>query len=173
MLKPTISLLLATGIVAAACTIGSGIPRTLEPTGSMLAMVAPASGVQVYECRIRQGDIDAFEWAFVAPDAKLYDQDGKEIGTHGAGPVWIANDGSRVMGKLVARADSPISGSIPWLLLAATSTGPAGRFSAVTSIQRVNTLGGTAPSKPCNLESLGKKAGVHYTADYRFFIQKH
>ena len=137
--------------------------------GERLAMVVPAKGVQIYECR-RKKDGDAFEWAFVAPDAELFDARGNLIGLHNAGPAWVANDGSRVTGKVMAKADAPDTASIPWLLLEAKNAGSPGSFSKVTRIQRVNTTGGVAPAKPCNGPMLGQQMGVHYTADYRFFV---
>jgi hypothetical protein len=155
--------------IAAACTMTASVPDSLQPgTDASLAMVVPARGVQIYECRARKGG-DAYEWAFVAPEAELYDMRGNLIGRHGAGPYWQAADGSRVVGSVKARADAPSSDSIPWLLLATTDSGPKGRFSGVTSIQRVNTSGGTAPTKPCGRETMGMKAGVQYSADYNFF----
>ena len=153
-----------------ACVGGPTIPDTLNPgANETLAMVVPAKGVQIYECRARK-DAAAFEWAFVAPDAELFDARGNRIGHHGAGPTWEANDGSRVVGTLKARADAPASGSIPWLLLSTKGTGPAGSFSKVSSIQRVDTSGGVAPVTPCTPELAGQKARVHYVATYRFFV---
>ena len=152
-------------LVATACTIAPTIPDNLVPANAQLAMVVPAKGVQIYECR-KKANADALEWAFVAPDADLYDIRGHRIGTHGAGPFWQAADGSRVVAKVSSRADSP-QGAIPWLLLSASSNGPEGSFSKVTHIQRVNTYGGNAPAKPC---TAGEQARVHYAADYRFFI---
>jgi hypothetical protein len=42
----------------------------------------------------------------------------------------------------------------------------------VTSIQRVNTVGGSAPANGCDAATVGQEARVHYTADYRFFTQR-
>ena len=71
-----------------------------------------------------------------------------------------------------ARADAPNKEDIPWLLLTARNTGTPGSFSTVTSIQRVNTVGGSAPASGCNAATVGQEARVHYTADYRFFTQR-
>ena len=49
-------------------------------------MVVPAKGTQIYECRAKKDASGAYEWAFVAPDAVLYDVRGNVIGKHGAGP---------------------------------------------------------------------------------------
>jgi uncharacterized protein DUF3455 len=129
------------------------------------------SGVVPRGQRVHAGHPGARHPAFVAPDAELFDARGYVIGQHGAGPVWQSNDGSKITGTVMARADAPRADTIPWLLLSARNTGPAGSFSKVTRIQRVNTAGGTAPSRPCTAEALGRKARVHYTADYRFFVQ--
>lgn len=154
----------------AACVSNPAIPDALRPgPDQTLAMVMPAKGVQIYECRAAQGAALRNEWVFVAPDAELLDARGNTIGHHGAGPVWQANDGSRVAGTVKARADAPAAGAVPWLLLDARNAGPAGSLSKVTSIQRVNTAGGVAPSTPCTQETIGRQVRVHYVADYRFF----
>lgn len=170
-MKPRNSTLTLAAVAAlAACASDPMIPDTLDPGPTQtLAMVVPAKGVQIYECRATK-DASSFEWAFVAPDAELLDMRGNRIGRHGAGPVWEANDGSRVMGTVKARADAPAAGSIPWLLLAAKDMGPAGSFSKVSSIQRVNTSGGMPPSSPCTPGLLGRKARVDYVATYRLFV---
>jgi hypothetical protein len=132
-------------------------------------MIVPAKGVQIYECRGAKAGAAAYEWAFVAPDAELFDARGNAIGRHGAGPYWAAADGSRIVGAVKARADAPAADAIPWLLLAARAEGPAGAFSKVTSIQRVNTVGGTAPATGCAAATVGAVARAPYTAEYYFF----
>jgi hypothetical protein len=149
------------------------VPDTLKPgANEALAMIVPAKGVQIYECRAKKDVSLGHEWAFVAPEAELFDTKGKAIGLHGAGPFWQATDGSRIVGTLKQRADAPVAGAIPWLLIAAKSNGTPGAFSTVTSIQRVNTVGGVAPAAPCTRDSTGKSARVDYTADYYFFAHR-
>jgi len=109
------------------------------------------------------------EWAFVAPQAELFDARGNRIGQHGAGPYWQAADGSRTLGTAKARADAPSADAIPWLLLAARPDGPAGTFSTITSVQRVNTVGGKAPTGGCSASNRGATARVGYSADYHFY----
>ena len=152
-------------IVLAGCASATvQVPQTLQPgAGESLALVVPAKGVQIYECR------DA-KWAFVAPDAELFDRAGKKIGTHYAGPHWEAADGSKVVASVKARADAPQAGAIPWLLLSAKSVGGDGAFSKVSSIQRVSTVGGVAPAGACSQP--GARASVRYSADYYFFTAK-
>lgn len=164
--------LLAAGITACASTTAPAIPTLLDPgPTTKLAMVVAATGVQIYECRAKK-DAVGYEWAFVAPDADLLDARGSVVGRHGAGPYWQANDGSRVVGTVRERADAPEANAIPWLLLATRSTGAEGAFSRVTSIQRVSTTGGVAPSTGCSAEAVGKTARIAYTADYRLFTAK-
>jgi hypothetical protein len=134
-------------------------------------MVVPARGVQVYECRAKK-DRSGYEWAFVAPEAELFDVRGNRIGRHYSGPHWEAADGSKVSAALKERSDAPVADAIPWLLLSAKSVGPEGSFSNVTSIQRVNTAGGVAPKEGCSEASAGKAARIAYTADYYLFTRK-
>jgi hypothetical protein len=164
----------ALALALAACT-GPLVqaPDNLKPAANeSLAMIVAAKGVQIYECRAARNAVAAYEWAFVAPEADLFDAHGKLIGRHGAGPFWQSTDGSRIVGAVKAKADAPVVGAVPWLLLATKSNGPEGSFSKVTSIQRVNTAGGIAPAAGCASESAGTRARVHYTADYYFFTDR-
>ena len=149
------------------------VPDKLKPgANESLAMIVPAKGVQIYECRARKDQAGAYEWAFVAPEADLFDTGGKKIGRHYGGPHWEAADGSKILGAVKERADAPAADAIPWLLLGAKSVGPEGSFSKVTSIQRVSTVGGVAPKAGCSQAAAGKPARVNYTADYYFFTRK-
>lgn len=131
-----------------------------------VVMVVPAKGVQIYECRAKAGQAGTFEWAFVGPEAELFDTRGVKIGKHYGGPSWESNDGSKITGAVKARVDAPAQGDIPWLLLTATAAGPKGSFSEITAVQRVNTAGGIAPSAPCAQANAGSATRVPYTADY-------
>ena len=140
------------------------VPETLKPgANEVLALVLAARGVQIYECRDHK-------WAFVAPEADLFDVSGRRVGRHYAGPHWEAADGSRIAASVKSRVDAPDAGAIPWLLLSAKSVGPEGSFSRVTSIQRVSTTGGVAPAGACGTS--GETARVAYTADYYFFAPR-
>lgn len=145
------------------------VPAALMPDATETpARTLAAHGVQVYECRADAGPA----WQLVAPDAELFDRKGRRVGHHGAGPHWRAEDGSRVDGELKSSAAAPATGAIPWLLLAARSSGPQGAFSKVTSIQRINTAGGVAPAAACNRDSAGNVVRVPYRADYRLFVSR-
>jgi hypothetical protein len=137
-----------------------------------LALIASAKGVQIYECRAKKVQSGEYEWAFVAPEAELFGANGNKIGKHYAGPHWEANDGSRIVGAVKANSPAPAADAIPWLLLTAKSTGPAGSFSNITSVQRVSTVGGLAPKTGCSQAAVGAPARINYTADYYFFTKK-
>jgi len=149
------------------------VPDKLKPgANKSLAMIVPAKGVQIYECRARKDQVGEYEWAFVAPEADLFDARGNRIGRHYAGPHWESTDGSKILGAVKERADAPAADAIPWLLLATKSVGSEGSFSKVTSIQRVNTVGGVVPKAGCSQAAVGTRARTNYTADYYFFTTK-
>ena len=149
------------------------VPDKLRPgANESLAMIVPAKGVQIYECRARKDQAGGYEWAFVAPEAEIFDVGGRRIGRHYAGPHREATDGSKILGAVKERADAPAADAIPWLLLTTKSVGSAGSFSKVTSIQRVSTVGGVAPKAACSQASVGTPARINYTADYYFFSAK-
>jgi hypothetical protein len=146
------------------------VPDKLKPgANESLAMIVPAKGVQIYECRARKDQGGGYEWAFVSPAADLFDAGGNRVGRHYAGPHWESTDGSKVLGTVKERADAPAADAIPWLLLTAKSVGSEGSFSKVTSIQRVSTAGGVAPKAGCSQAAAGALARINYTADYYFF----
>lgn len=146
------------------------VPENLAvPQQNVLAFTAFARGVQVYACAPRPDDPSVFVWTFKAPDAALLNDAGERIGAHYAGPVWESADGSMVQGKVLGRADAPSSTAIPWLLLEATPQGSSGVFSNVTYIQRLDTVGGIAPTDGCDQAAAGAERGVPYTAVYAFY----
>jgi hypothetical protein len=149
------------------------VPENLRaPAGQVLSLEAQATGVQIYECNPSKADPARFEWIFKAPEADLFDNSGRKIGKHYAGPTWESNDGSKVMGEVKARDDGPDTGAIPWLLLAAKSTSGNGVFAPTQSIQRVRTVGGKAPVHGCAQERAGKEARVPYKAAYYFYVAR-
>jgi hypothetical protein len=172
--KP-LPLALSFALVLAGCAAPppqSAVPLQLQPDAAEKQMLrAGARGVQIYECKA--GANGALAWAFVAPQAELLDAAGKVIGDHGAGPYWALPDGSKIVGTVKQRTDAPAAGAIPWLLLTTKSTGGAGQLASVTSVQRINTVGGVAPKDGCAAPAdAGKQARVPYTADYVYFAAK-
>lgn len=146
------------------------VPPTLRPaSGEVLFLEARASGVQIYECAPKGDPASAYEWTFRAPEATLADRNGRSLGKHYAGPTWESSDGSSVVGEIKARDPGPNPTAIPWLLLGAKATKGAGVFSPTTSIQRLQTVGGVAPSEPCTVSTAARIARVPYTATYYFY----
>ena len=141
-----------------------------SPADEELLLVAHASGVQIYVCRSDAEGKPA--WTLKAPDAQLFDQQGNAIGKHFAGPTWQHHDGSEITAKMAAKIDAPDSGAIPWLLLNVTGHSGSGVLSRVTSIQRINTVGGLAPASGCAESSREAEFKSSYTADYYFYAPK-
>ena len=146
------------------------VPQQLQPPADeQLLLQVHAKGDQIYTCK---GDAAQFSWALKAPDAQLFDKDGKPFGQHFAGPSWEASDGSRVTGKAVANAPSPDADSIPWLLVNIVSHEGTGVLSRATNIQRLNTKGGKAPATGCDAAHTGQELRVPYSADYLFYAPR-
>jgi hypothetical protein len=146
------------------------VPAALKvQPGQVLTLVAKGSGVQIYECVIDKNDSNRYQWIFKAPEAELSNFHGKSIGKHYGGPTWEANDGSKVVGQVKASDKDTDANAIPWLLLNATSNSGSGLFARTTSIQRLYTVSGKAPSDGCDQAHLGKESRVTYTAQYYFY----
>ena len=156
--SPDASLSLSAPHLARGADLGTCTNLHVDGT---LAFHAYATGVQVYRW-------NGTSWAFIAPDAVLYaDADFRgRIGTHYAGPTWESESGSKVVASVVDRC-TPNPNAIPWLELGALSATGPGIFEGVTAIQRVNTVGGTAPSIAGTV--VGEEARVPYTAEYFFY----
>jgi len=173
---------LAAATLLAACAGGPPpvqVPAAIATAPAQtLALSVAAKGVQIYECRARAGGDGAttrHAWAFVAPEAVLFDAEGRTVGQHGAGPHWTFEDGTRLVGRVAGRAEAPQAGAIPWLLLESRTTPASGPMYAPSAlndlrhIQRVNTAGGLAPAQPCQAQEAGSRLRVPYTADYLFY----
>jgi hypothetical protein len=147
------------------------VPQQLQPPANeQLLLQVHAKGDQIYTCK---GDGAQFTWTLKAPDAQLFDKDGKPFGKHFAGPSWEAVDGSRVTGKAVANAPSPDADSIPWLLVTIVGhSGNDGVLSHATTIQRLNTKGGKAPAAGCDAAHADQETRAPYSADYVFYAPK-
>jgi Protein of unknown function (DUF3455) len=139
------------------------------PAGEISAFKLGARGSQNYECRESRDGPGKWQWVFVAPEAELFDGAGRSVGKHYAGPTWeSAADGSKVVGKVKARADAPDPKAIPWLLLQAVGVNGGGMFASVKSVQRLDTAGGQAPASGCDASAAGQVRKVPYTAAYVF-----
>jgi hypothetical protein len=156
--------------IPAVATAGeSALPSSLAvQPGEHLVLKARARGVQIYACAANAQSAPPFAWTLKGPEAQLFDDRDKPLGKHYAGPTWEASDGSKVLGEVVAKAPQP--NTIPWLLLRAKVSTP-GLFAKVTSIQRLDTVGGAAPASGCDEAHLGAEKRVPYSASYAFFAK--
>jgi hypothetical protein len=156
--------------VAEARTADPVVPSELVvPDGNKLFLVGHAVGVQIYSCNATPGGP---AWVLVGPRANVYDDHGKLIMTHYAGPSWRARDGSVVVGHKQAGVTVDPT-AVDWLKLSATSTSAGSDgdlLVATTFVQRLATSGGVAPSvAQCTTGTTGSRVEVPYTADYYFW----
>jgi hypothetical protein len=143
------------------------------PPTDTLAFAATGKGVQIYECRANKDNANQYQWVLKAPEADLFDARGKKIAHHYGGPTWeSSDDGSKVIGEVKGSEPSTDANAIPWLLLSAKTHEGRGIFSRVNSIQRLETVGGKAPTEGCDQSGLGKELRVPYTALYYFYDSK-
>ncbi len=129
------------------------------------AIELQGQGVQVYSCA---QEAQGFAWVLKGPDAVLFDQSGRAVGRHFAGPSWQAKDGSLVTGEVVA-ASNGAAGAVPWLVLRAKSHSGEGVFASVRYVVRSRTVGGAAPASGCDSRHGGAETRVGYSATYTFF----
>jgi hypothetical protein len=149
-------------LIAVSCLVAlpglaqAQIPAAIAAPGERAAATWHAQGAQVYECKA--GPDGKLAWTFREPTATLL-RDGKTIGRHYAGPSWEHLDGSAVVAKVVGNAPAPGAKDIPWLKLEVISSRGSGALAGVTTVQRVNTVGGKH-------EGACEKAGAFYSSPY-------
>ena len=134
----------------------SQIPAAIAAPGETAIATIHAQGAQVYECKADSAG--KLTWQFREPIASLL-LGGKTVGRHYAGPNWEHTDGSAVVAKLAGRAPGATAKDIPWLKLEVTERRGNGILTPTTTIQRINTVGGT-------MEGACDKAGAFYSAAY-------
>src|ERR1700745_1427648 len=115
------------------------VPPALAAPGERAVVTLHAEGAQVYECK--PGNDGKLAWAFREPIATLL-LDGKTVGRHYAGPNWENADGSAVTGNAAGNEPGTTPDDIPWLQLEVGASRGAGALSGVTTVQRINTVGG-------------------------------
>ena len=138
------------------------MPAAIAASGETAVATWHAEGAQVYECKA--GADGKLAWAFREPIATLL-HDGKTIGRHYAGPNWEHMDGSAVVAKVAGNAPAPGAKDIPWLKLEVTASRGSGALSGVTTVQRINTVGGRHEGA---CEKAGTFHSAPYAADYVF-----
>ena len=164
------------------------VPDKLQPPeGSELFLIGHAFGTQDYVCAASGAGV---AFVLTTPEAVLFDNPARRVINHYFSPnpveggiiraTWQSTrDSSVFWGKLAASAtfltdpDFVAPDAIAWLGLsqAGVLEGIGGNTLAVaTFVQRVNTVGGLAPSTGCNSPTdIGNTAFVPYEADYVFF----
>jgi hypothetical protein len=146
------------------------IPEQIKPpSGNSPVLTVHAKGDQIYQCSLNGG---VLSWQLQAPDAKLFDEQGKIVGNHYSGPIWEYKEGSRVVGRVVNKIDIAPESSISWLLVEVVAHKGDGLFSNVSFINRINTYGGLPPVPVCDSNHLGSEKRVAYTADYIFYTKR-
>lgn len=194
------SIVLLTLFVAASAiaqTSSSAIPPLVPPeiqapAGNELFFVGHGVGAQNYVCLpcdpSRPDCASGVAFSLFTPQATLFNNQGEQVTTHFFSPnpfegnviraTWQhSRDTSTVWGKVIGSSSDPkfvTPRAIPWLLVevVGAQTGPTGgaKLTRTTFIQRLNTVGGAAPSKGCSAPSdIGNKEFVPYTADYFFY----
>ena len=152
--------LLLSGSLASAAA--AELPGAVAAPGETVVLTTHAEGAQVYECKA--GADGKLSWLFREPIATLM-TDGKTVGRHYAGPNWEHVDGSVVTAKAAGNAPGATANDIPWLKLEVIAHRGSGVFSAVTTVQRINTSGGKLDGA-CN--KAGDTKSAPYSADYVF-----
>ena len=138
------------------------LPAAIAAPGETTVAAWHAEGAQIYECKT--GADGKLAWAFREPIATLV-LDGKTIGRHYAGPNWEHMDGSAVVGKVAANAPGATPKDIPLLKLEVVSSRGSGALSGVTTVQRINTVGGRHDGA---CDKAGALHSAPYAADYVF-----
>jgi len=136
------------------------LPDAIAAKGETVVLQVHAVGAQIYECKAAETG-GQLSWQFREPIASLF-REGETVGLHYAGPRWEIGD-SLIAAEVRARAPSASDKDIPWLKLEVTIEAENGPLLDVTTVQRINTKGGTAQG-PCD------NTGTYlpYSAEYVF-----
>jgi hypothetical protein len=138
------------------------LPGAIAAPGTTIVLSTHAQGSQVYSCKA--GADGKLAWTFVEPVAALT-AGGKVIGRHYAGPTWEHIDGSAVVGKVAGSAPGATANDIAWLKLDVISHRGSGVLADVTTVRRINTLGGKLEG---TCDKAGDSRSMPYAADYVF-----
>ncbi len=165
------------------------VPDRLQvPEGNEVFLIGHAFGTQDYVCAA-SGTGVAF--VLTTPEAVLFDNPARRVVNHFFSPnpveggtiraTWQSTrDSSVFWGKLTASATFLTDpafvapDAIAWLTLGQAGVlvgvGGGNKLAVASFVQRVNTVGGLAPSIGCNSPAeIGNKAFVPYEADYVFY----
>jgi Protein of unknown function (DUF3455) len=163
------------------------VPENIQvEAGHKAYFVGHAFGTQNYICLPSSNSPTGFAWTLFGPQANLFNDAGRQVMTHFSSanaeevdnpvrPVWQhSKDTSAVWGRMVPNGSVAVPGAIPWLLIEVVrdEEGPSGgsKMTVTTFIQRLNTVGGTAPATGCaGYGDIGQRKYVPYEADYFFY----
>jgi uncharacterized protein DUF3455 len=160
--------------------------QVLEP--NEVFFIGHAFGTQDYVCAASGAGV---AFVLTTPEAVLFDNPARRVVNHYFSPnpaeggtiraTWQSTrDSSIFWGQGTGTAtfqsdpDFVAPDAIAWVRLARAGVldgvGGGNTLSVATFVQRVNTVGGLAPSTGCNSPTdLGNKAFVPYEADYVFY----
>jgi uncharacterized protein DUF3455 len=165
------------------------VPGRLQPPeGNEVFLIGHAFGTQDYVCAASGAGV---AFVLTTPEAVLFDNPARRVVNHFFSPnpvergtvraTWQSTrDSSMFWGTLSQSAtfqsdpEFVAKDAIAWLLLSQAGVldgvGGGTTLSVATFVQRVNTVGGLAPSVGCNSpDDIGHTAFVPYEADYVFF----
>ena len=165
------------------------VPDRLQPPeGNEVFLIGHAFGTQDYVCAASGAGV---AFVLTTPEAVLFDNPSRRVVNHFFSPnpveggtiraTWQSTrDSSVFWGSATQTAtsltdpDFVAPDAIAWLLLGRVGVldgvGGGNTLSVATFVQRVNTVGGLAPSTGCTSQGdIGRTAFVPYEADYVFF----
>lgn len=165
------------------------VPDKLHvPEGNEVFLIGHAFGTQDYVCAASGSGV---AFVLTTPEAVLFDNPARRVVNHFFSPnpveggtiraTWQSTrDSSVFWGAATATAtfltdpDFVAPDAIAWVLLSRAGVldgvGGGNTLSVATFVQRINTVGGLAPSIGCNsLADIGHTAFVPYEADYVFY----
>jgi hypothetical protein len=156
--------------------------------GNEAFLIGHAFGTQDYVCAASGAGV---AFVLTTPEAVLFDNAARRVVNHYFSPnpfeggtiraTWQSTRNSSIFwGKADAVATSVTDpgfvapDAIAWVLLSRAGvlegSGNGDNLAQATFVERVNTVGGLAPSIGCNSATdIGHKAFVPYEADYVFF----
>jgi Protein of unknown function (DUF3455) len=161
-------------------------------TGNEAFLVGHGVGTQNYSCQpcdpTKPNCPNGVAFTLFTPQATLFNDQGEQLITHffslnpfEPGVIRVTWESSRDTSTIWAKATGSSTdshfvnlGAVAWLRLQVVGAlaGPTGgdKLVKTTFVQRLNTVGGLAPSTGCSSSAdLGNKAFVPYTADYFFY----
>lgn len=153
---------LAVLLLASPAYAQTPLPDAIAAPGETVVLTLHAEGAQIYECKAAADG--KLAWAFREPIATLL-LDGKTVGRHYAGPSWEHMDSSAVTGKAAGNAPGATANDIPLLKLTVIAGRGTGILSGVTTVQRINTVGGRLDG---DCDKAGSYRNVPYATEYVF-----